>query len=57
MSKYAMRVNVLAYVEAESWAEAEKKFYDAKPLAHYVEGHDVVYDVWTHSVEEIEETD
>lgn len=55
MAKFALHLNVLAYVEADSWAEAEKKFYDAQPLAHYVEGVDVIYDVETHGVEQVVE--
>lgn len=54
MAKFAVHLNVLAYVEADSWAEADQKIYET-PLSHYVEGVDVIYDVETHGVEQVVE--
>lgn len=54
MAKFAVHLNVLAYVEADSWAEADQKIYET-PLSHYVDGVDVIYDVETHGVEQVVE--
>jgi hypothetical protein len=43
MGKYVLHVDLVVYVEADSLVEAEKKFWDSPPIAHYVEGVDVVY--------------
>jgi len=52
--KYSVLLNVYAVVEASSEEEARKKFWE-KPMAHYIDGTDIIVDVEEHAITEISE--
>jgi len=53
MATYAIRLNVLANVEAESEEEARRKLFE-HGMAHYIDGTDVIVDVEEHALTEID---
>lgn len=53
MATYAVHLNVLANIEADSEEEARRKLFEYG-IAHYVDGTDVIVDVEEHAISEID---
>ena len=50
MAIYAVHLNVLTYIEADSDCDAEGKIYE-NPLAYYIDGDNVISDVEIHGID------